>query len=84
MKTELHDKLVSLEAGDPVSYKLLERLEKSDLDVEVHSYYSDSTGFLEGWRIEDYGEIVVNCLESGEPIVRKTQHIEGTIKRSWT
>lgn len=79
MKTELRDKLVSLEAGDPVSYEILEEIENSDTTVEVHSYYSDSTGFIEGWRIGKKGEIVVNCLHSGEPIVRKAQHVEDEV-----
>jgi hypothetical protein len=79
MKTELRDKLVSLEAGDPVSYEILEEIEKSDTDVEVCSYYTDSAGFIEGWRIGKKGEIVVNTLDYSEPIVRKTQHVEDEV-----
>lgn len=79
MKTELKDKLISLEAGDPVSYGLLEEIEKSEVSVEVHSYYLDSAGFIEGWRIGDNGEIVVNNLDYSELIVRKTQHVEDEV-----
>lgn len=75
-KQQLEERLLELEAGDYISYGLLEELEKSeDLQVEVVNYYSDSAGFLEGWRIGKKGEIVVDGL-SHDIMVRKAQHIE--------
>jgi hypothetical protein len=59
--------------------EILEEIEKSEVFVEVHSYYCDSTGFIEGWRIGKKGEIVVNTLDYSEPIVRKTQHVEDEV-----
>jgi len=75
-KQQLEERLLELEAGDYISYELLEELEKSEnLEVEVANYYSDSAGFLEGWRIGKRGEIVVDGL-SHDIMVRKAQHIE--------
>jgi len=75
-KQQLEERLLELEAGDYMSYELLDKLEKSEnLVVEVVNYYQDSTGFLEGWRIGKRGEIVVDGLNH-DIMVRKAQHIE--------
>jgi len=77
---DLQQQLIDLEAGDYISYKLLEKIEKSSITVETKSIYTDSVGFLEEWRIEETGSIVVDAL-NGEPMVRKTQHIKKEVKQ---
>jgi hypothetical protein len=73
----LKERLLSFEAGDPVSYNLLEEIEQTeDLTVEIVSYYHDSVGFVEGWRIGKTGEIVVSTMCGSDPIVRTTDHLE--------
>lgn len=74
--TELQERLLDLEAGDYIGYKLFEELEKSEnLSVEVVNYYQDSLGFLEGWRIGKRAEIVVDGL-SNDFMVRRVDNIK--------
>lgn len=72
---DLEQRLLDLEPGDPISYKLLEEIENSKIEVETISIYTDSVGFIEEWRIGNVGSVVVDAL-NGDPMVRKTQHIE--------
>lgn len=75
----LKEKLVNLEPGDPISYKVREKLEQSNLLTGVEVYYQDSVGYIEGWRIGQTGEIVIDAL-NGSPMVRKSQHIEDELE----
>jgi len=76
----LKERLLSFEAGDPISYGVLKEIEQSDINVEPVSYYHDSVGFVEGWRIGKTGEIVVSTMCGSDPIVRKTDHLEDELQ----
>jgi len=77
----LKERILGFEAGDPISYNLLEEIEKAtDLSLEIVNYYHDSVGFVEGWRIGETGEIVVSTMCGSDPIVRKTDHLEDELK----
>jgi len=78
-KQKLIDELIDLQPGDPIKYGLLNRIAQYDIDHEIHSYYSDSIGFIEGWRIGKLGEIVVE-KKGADIMVRKTQHIEKELR----
>jgi hypothetical protein len=77
----LKERLLSFEAGDPISYSVLEEIEQDEnLNVETVNYYHDSVGFVEGWRIGKNGEIVVSTMCGSNPIVRTTDHLEDELQ----
>ena len=73
---DIQEKLLNLESGDYIDYnQLIKQLEQLETTHEIKSLYHDSVGFLESWRIGEYGEIVIDAM-NGEPMIRKTQNIE--------
>ena len=78
----LKDELLGLEPGDYIPYSdLFDEIDESDIDIETKGIYHDSTGFLEEWRIGEYGSIIIDAM-NGDPMIRKTQNLKRELKKA--
>ena len=79
-KMTLKDELLGLESGDYIPYgDLFDEIDESDIPIETKGIYHDSVGFLEEWRIGEYGSIIIDSM-NGDPMIRKTQNLKRELK----
>ena len=78
----LKDELLGLESGDYIPYgDLFDEIDESDIPIETKGIYHDSVGFLEEWRIGEYGSIIIDSM-NGDPMIRKTQNLKRELKEA--